>query len=249
MLQIINRYIKTSALALLQNPFSLVSKFKEYFSDYGKLKSEIDKKKEFKISPVYPFLHDKVIHPRTFSRYIYQDSWAFHHIKESNPEALIDIGSSRYFVAFAAQTCNVLYVDIRLVESHMDTIFNLCGDINSLPFADESLEAISSLSVIEHIGLGRYGDKIDAEGIQKAIFELKRVLKRKGLLLVALPVGSDNVILYNAHRICTPEKILELFDGLTLVEEKYALMDRLVSRDKYEALGRPYAYGCYRFTK
>jgi hypothetical protein len=71
---------------------------------------------------------------------------------------LVDIGSSRYFVGFAAQICRVLYIDIRWVSSNMNNIEYLCADINHMLFSNESIEAISSLSVLEHIGLGRYGD-------------------------------------------------------------------------------------------
>ncbi len=249
MVKIVKRYIRTSAIAIVQNPRLFFPGILKYISDYRKLKDHLRRQHEFKIKPVYPFLHDNVSHPRTFSRYVFQGSWAFHHVNDVKPDMLVDIGSSRYFVAFAAQVCRVLYIDIRRISSDMTNVAYLCGDINHLPFSDGSVEAISSLSVLEHIGLGRYGDTVDAEGMKKAIIELKRVLIRDGLLLAAFPVGIDNVILFNAHRICTPEKVFEMFEGLTLLDERYALSDKMMSRKQYDAMNRPYAYGCYRFTK
>jgi hypothetical protein len=36
------------------------------------------------------------------------------------------------------------------------------------------------MHVVEHIGLGRYGDPIDPDGDLKAISELKRVVQKRG---------------------------------------------------------------------
>jgi len=85
--------------------------------------------------------------------------------------------------------------------------------------------------------------------MQKAILELKRVIKKNGMLLVAFPVGVENIIHFNAHRICTPEQVYKMFEGFTLVDEKYALSDRIIEKKNFDKLGRPYSYGCYRFTK
>ena len=63
-------------------------------------------------------------------------------------------------------------------------------DATSLPYKKNSVEALSSLSVIEHIGLGRYGDEVDYYGMQKAIDEIKRVLAFNGMILIAFPVGK-----------------------------------------------------------
>jgi hypothetical protein len=46
-----------------------------------------------------------------------------------------------------------------------------------LPFKNNSIECISSLCVLEHIGLGRYGDKLDPFGTEKAIEEIKTIFK------------------------------------------------------------------------
>ena len=47
------------------------------------------------------------------------------------------------------------------------------------------------MHVIEHIGLGRYGDKFDYDGDLKAIKELKRVLAVGGNLLFVVPIGKE----------------------------------------------------------
>ena len=85
--------------------------------------------------------------------------------------------------------------------------------------------------------------------MNKAAEMLARVLRKNGMLLVSFSTGMDNVIQFNAHRICTPTKALAMFNGLKVIDEKYALSDKLIDRQDYDRIGRPYAYGCYRLTK
>jgi hypothetical protein len=45
------------------------------------------------------------------------------------------------------------------------------------------------MHVVEHVGLGRYGDPIDANGDAQAIKELKCVLWPGGVLYFVVPTG------------------------------------------------------------
>ena len=56
------------------------------------------------------------------------------------------------------------------------------------------------MHVVEHIGLGRYGDPVDYDGDLKAIAELQRVLAPGGNLFFVVPVGQPR-IMFNAHRV------------------------------------------------
>jgi SAM-dependent methyltransferase len=246
------RYLNTSLRCLYRNrmnPFKLLKAWSKFVSDYRIIMKSNPESMGFKLSPAYPCLTDNVDSSGSFGRYIYQDSWAFSHLIEFKPEKLVDVASSTHFVAFAAQITKVESVDIRILRASMPNITSVRGDVTDLPFENESVEAISTLSVIEHVGLGRYGDNLDINGMQNAILEIKRVLKKNGILLVAFPVGIENIISFNAHRICTPEWVYKMFEGFKLVDEKYALSDRIIDKDHYDQLGRPYSYGCYRFKK
>lgn len=244
------RYLRASIRLIYYEPLSFIKHWTSYFKDYRKIKSSLEHQvSPFQIKPDYPCLIDKIDSSGAFGMYIYQDAWAFKHLLNSKPKILVDIASSTYFVAFAAQFSKVISIDIRALVSTMGSIEYQRGDVTNMPFEDMSVEAISTLSVIEHIGLGRYGDDIDIDGMVKAASELTRVLAKGGMLLVAFPVGKENKISFNAHRICTPEYSLSLFESLVLEDEKYVLRDKLISRSEFEKLGRPYSYGCYKFTK
>jgi hypothetical protein len=72
------------------------------------------------------------------------------------------------------------------------------------------------LHVIEHIGLGRYGDPLDPQGSVKAALELQRVVSRGGSLYLSLPVGRERIC-FNAHRVHSPLSILKMFPQLKLI--------------------------------
>jgi SAM-dependent methyltransferase len=244
------RFFKTCAQLLFYDPLNIFKHWFDYVNDYKKIKSYMTEQNSiFEIKPDFPCLIDKIDSSGYFGMYIYQDSWAFRHILDRRPKLLVDIASSTYYVAFAAQFTQVISIDIRALKSSMDSIEYRRGDVTKMPFDDDSVDAISTLSVIEHIGLGRYGDVLDVDGMVKAASELSRVLAPGGMLLVAFPVGSENLIRFNAHRICTPEHSVSLFHDLILEDEKYVLRDKVITREEYESIGRPYSYGCYRFTK
>jgi len=57
-----------------------------------------------------------------------------------------------------------------------------------------------SISSFEHDGLGRYGDPIDPDGDLKAMTNAKSIIKKGGLLYLAVPVGHDHIT-WNCHRI------------------------------------------------
>ena len=124
-------------------------------------------------------------------------------------------------MALVAQFVPVTLVDIRPVEIEVAGFSFLRGSVLALPFADGSLASLSSLCVIEHIGLGRYGDSFDAHGSEKAAAELRRVLAPGGDLYVSVPVDAACRIYFNAHRAFTRDYLLALFPGLGLIEERY----------------------------
>lgn len=79
--------------------------------------------------------------------------------------------------------------------------------------------------VLEHIGLGRYGDPLDPRGTDKAIAELCRVLSPGGDLYVSVPVEQSAQVYFNAHRVFNPNEFAGQFAGLDLIEMGFAQKD------------------------
>lgn len=153
------------------------------------------------------------------NHYFLQDIWAARRVNALRHPVHVDVGSRlEGFVShLLASNQKVTYLDWRR-PSVTDQCFEFRqADIMKLPFPDNSLRSLSCLHVLEHIGLGRYGDPIDPAGYKKAAYELSRVLAPGGTLLVSVPVGSEKLC-FDAHRVFSPATVLSLFSDLVLNE-------------------------------
>jgi SAM-dependent methyltransferase len=170
---------------------------------------------------LYPCLYDDTLGTDIEPIYYYQDAWAFEHIVKDRPASHVDIGSHHKFVALLSKVLPVTMIDIRPPSCRLDSLQFQEGSILALPFETGSLMSVSSICVIEHIGLGRYGDPIDVEGTVKASKELMRVLAPGGKLYISVPIASVNKTHFNAHRAFTETYIAQLFEPYTITDRKY----------------------------
>ena len=197
-------------------------------------------------------MNEKVAHG--FNRdYTYHTSWAARKINEISPSVHHDIGSDLRFVTLVSAFIPVIYLEYRPLEINLNNLETRHADICKLSFPDNHLECLSCLSVLEHIGLGRYGDKINPEGDLLAISELKRVLAFSGSLLLVVPIRYKPQLQFNAHRIYSHVQILEYFSELKLIE--FALIPDnkkdgdIVSIPSNSLLKKQEGVGCYWFKK
>lgn len=149
--------------------------------------------------------------------YFYQDTWAFHKVAQARPSLHVDIGSTALLVGCFAAVAPTISLDIRPVVANVKGLTPLAGLITTLPFQSNSVASLSSLCVLEHIGLGRYGDPLDTEGTRKAAAELERVIKPGGSLYVSVPVGRSYVA-FNAHRSFNKQDVLRMFPQCRLAD-------------------------------
>ncbi len=176
--------------------------------------------------------------------YFYQDSWAFEKIVQARPNQHVDVGSQNKFVALLSKVVPVTMVDIRPLSLPLDSLRFQAGSILEMPFADGSLESVSSLCVIEHIGLGRYGDPLDTAGTEKALAELKRVMAPGGNLYLSVPLDDVNRTYFNAQRAFTEEYLLSLFEPFCVLERRY-----IYGSEFSEKRGTGFGTGCYHLRR
>lgn len=159
--------------------------------------------------------------------YFYQDSWCAGKVLNKQPHRHVDVGSKLEMNGIISQLVPTTMIDIRPADVNLPGLTFLKGDITALPLPENSVSSLSSICVIEHIGLGRYGDTLDPEGTSKAARELVRVLAPGGNLYISVPVEGADALYFNSHRVFTRDTVLSLFSGLALTEEKYIYGRRL----------------------
>lgn len=228
---------------------SSLSNLPSYFRDmfvYSKKKGA----EPIRLMNTYPILHEKTSDIVLDKHYFYQDIWALKKIYAVRPKAHVDIGSKINFAAFLTAFTKVAYIDLHPPQIELKNFMIKKGNILSLPFKKNSVPSLSCLNVAEHIGLGRYGDPLDPFGTKKACRELSRILARGGNLYFSLPVGKPRLV-FNAHRIHSPNQIINYFKNLKLVElsavtDQFEFMENI----NLEVLeNSSYACGLFHFTK
>lgn len=199
-----------------------------------------------RLSSLYPKLFENTSGTSFDKHYVIHAGWAARKVKEINPKKHIDIASSLYFSSIVSAFVSVDFYDYRPAKLDLNNLNCMKGDLLNLPFKNDSLDSISCMHVIEHVGLGRYGDPIDANGDIKAINELIRVTKKGGSILFVVPIGKPKIA-FNAHRIYSHEQVIKYFKGCILNE--FSLIpdddnDGMIVVKPSEALLSKQIYGC-----
>lgn len=226
-------------------------KFSSDFREFQKLSAGQPARFKLDWEDRYPCLDDNTGGTGFDWHYVFHTAWAARVVAETKPARHVDISSSLYFCSIVSAFVPIDFYDYRPAELNLDGLTSGRADLMALPFADGSVASLSCMHVVEHIGLGRYGDPIDPQGDLKAMAELRRVLAPGGTLIFVTPVGKPK-IQFNAHRIYACRQIVENFPGLVL--EEFALQPdstcELVRNASFElADAQNYACGCFRFRR
>ena len=203
----------------------------EYIRQYFERENNI-----FMFCPKYekPMLNDYRDNAGSMDgHYFFMDILGAKEIIKNCPDHHYDIGSriDGFISHLITANIHTTVIDIRPL-----TICNPGAEIVPLEFIqadatdlaaipDNTIKSLSSLHAVEHFGLGRYGDVIDTEACFKAMSAMQRVLAKQGKLYFAVPVGKENRLYFNAHRVFDPETVLGHFGELVL--EKFFLINNM----------------------
>lgn len=238
------RLLKTKVRAF-QNYISYLNQFKVFKKTHGERFLVRNKDK-------YPCLNEKNKTTSFDKHYTYHTAWAARKLNDLSPKEHIDISSLTYFSTLVSAFIPVKFYDYRPAKIELDNFQCSHIDLKKLPFADGSIQSLSCMHVVEHIGLGRYGDMLDVDGDLVAIDELKRVVAIGGYLLFVVPIGKAK-IMFNAHRIYAYDQVISYFKYFVLAE--YALIPDqsneglIINATKQQTDKQHYACGCFLFKR
>ncbi|MFD0930365.1 DUF268 domain-containing protein [Methylophilus glucosoxydans] len=233
------------------NSYLSKKRVKNQFHDFYKL--SMDERFDLKWSNRILCLDDNTSNTGFDRHYIYHPAWAARVLVKITPEKHIDVSSTLSFASTISAFINVEFYDFRPANIKLSNLVSKAADLTNLPFENGTISSLSCMHVVEHVGLGRYGDPIDPYGDIKAINELKRVLSYDGNLLFVVPVGKP-VIYFNAHRVYSYEQIISYFSDLELVE--FALIPENENdgglnyhANAEDVAMQEYGCGCFWFRK
>jgi hypothetical protein len=229
-------------------------RFNQFLNDFLNFKNSI-KNDRFKVSQedLFPCFSDNSKEHAFDTHYIYHPAWAAEIVSKIKPATHIDISSTLSFSTIISAFVKTIYYDYRPANLNLNNFESLSADLTKLHFKDNSIDSLSCMHVIEHIGLGRYGDPINAEADLAAFKELQRVVSLGGNLIFVTPVGKPKVA-FNAHRIYSFEQITSYFDKMELLEfslipDNAAEVGIIRNASSKIVKEQNYGCGCFWFKK
>jgi SAM-dependent methyltransferase len=186
---------------------------RDYWSLRDSLKELAD---EFPLAKWNPCLTDRSdCNGVASGHYFHQDLLIARKIFLNQPERHVDIGSRvDGFVAHVAVFRPIEVLDIRPQENSIPNIVFKQADITSDQFdLTDYCDSLSCLHAIEHFGLGRYGDPIDARGHLRGLANMQRCLKSGGTFYLSTPIGPQRIE-FNAHRVFSIRYLLDWLQPL-----------------------------------
>jgi len=107
---------------------------------------------------------------------------------------------------------NITGLDFRSYPfTHPNFLF-IQADILSWEPPEEKYDCVISISTIEHVGLGGYGDPVFEDGDKIAVQKLFTAIKKGGRLIITVPFGKFTI--ERNMRIYNHEKLLQLIPNI-----------------------------------
>jgi len=201
----------------------------------------------------FPILNEDTPSHAFDPHYIYHVAWAVKKIALSRPGMHVDFSSSLHFCSVLPALCKTRFFDFRPARMLIDGLECDSCDLTSSDFNVGQYSSVSSMHVVEHIGMGRYGDALDVNGDLKAINNLKKTVEKGGSLYFVVPCGQPSVH-FNAHRVYSVESVFQYFCDQFELEELFFIPGPveeapLINPDLSLTHRYPYGCGCFHFIK
>ncbi len=231
-----------------------------YFKrDLKEIKMQLKGNPDFKITSWYPVLRERFeTNGELTYHYFHEDLLVAQRVFENKPALHVDVGSRvDGFVSHVASFREIEVFDIRPQLADVRNIRFVTTDfMNIPPSLYDYTDSLSSLNVIEHFGLGRYGDPIDINGHLKGLESMRLVLKQGGKFYFSTPIGPQRIE-FNAHRVFNMEYLLMLFtpyyqiDFFSYVDDAGDLHKNVMLSEEQIKInfGCQFGFGIFEMTK
>lgn len=182
----------------------------------------------FSLGRPVPILADRYLGGGTATgHYFHQDLHVARRIYQRNPDRHVDVASRvDGFVAHVATFRPIEVFDIRPIDAQVTNITFKQRDIMAPDHAyDDYTDSLSCLHVVEHFGLGRYGDPVDYLGHMTGWANLARMVKPGGMFYFSVPIAETNRVDFDAHRALSVPYILDEMIGEMFEVTSFSYVD------------------------
>ena len=244
--------LKLDIRAILASFFELPRYFKDR-KVFSSLSSNTD---EWPIRN-YPILLDRNVEAASLGEYFWQDLLVAKEIIKLSPERHVDVGSRiDGFIANLSCVRKVEVFDIRPLAAEIENVEFTQWDITDPnPTLNGAADCVSCLHTLEHIGLGRYGDKLSPDGWKKGLESLVGLVASGGGLWLSVPIGSQRVE-FNAHRVFNPFTIIHAASELGVTLQRFFYLtdsgfieSANIAEDALSLSNKNYGLGIFFFSK
>lgn len=237
----------------LQRPFRVLPLLPRFIREYFQLKKQLATATDFSITKFYPCLDDYSAESgRGRGDYFHQDLLVARKIFLNNPVLHVDIGSRiDGFVAHVASFRTIEVIDIRPFSNTIHNIafvqLDLMGEIPAN--FENYCDSLSCLHSLEHFGLGRYNDPINANGHIDGLKNMSKFVKPGGKFYLSVPIGPQRIE-FNAHRVFSVTYLLSLvkndfqIDTFSYVDDRGDLFENVELEPKQIQTSFGCRYGC-----
>lgn len=152
---------------------------------------------------------------------------------EDYPNALLDIKNCINKIDINNKTVLVIgsitpWIECFMLKLGLSIVYTT--DINKITIDDDRIlfydvnklhelspDIIISFSVVEHIGLGRYGDELDEDGDFKFMQRTHDLLKEDGYFILGIPVADKYKCDFPWHRIYDNKRFIKLINNYKII--------------------------------
>ena len=261
---LIRKTISQLTIQSLFRPYVLILNFIKFAKDYYRYKKQLTEAAKDSIfslnnSALFPCVLDANSDAgQARGHYFYQDIYVASQIISSSPKLHLDFGSrvDGFIGHLISSNVPVVIGDIRPLYIQSSLVSHLQFDLmnaQTVPSVTKKYSSISCLHVLEHMGLGRYGDPININGHLIALKNIVNLLENSGLLFVSFPIASEPRLEFNAHRVFSIEYAEDWFKSLKLriVDFKYIGDDGYMAVEHTnlrKSMNLNLSYGCGIWT-
>ena len=189
------------------------------------------------------------------------DGFAFWVVKKlSNSPTFIhrilDLGSPKMMCGMLSVNNSVTSMVLEDCSDALSNVQYVQHDVSyPFPFDAASFDVFTSTVALPLVGLGRYGDRLDANCLPHVVRELDRVMASNGDLYISMCLGP-NLLAFNNGWFLDLETISRLFSGWVLTEiivdwwssPRTSPIGPLQERFGPDVKRHPIALGDYRVT-